>query len=375
MPKGGPAPTENHTPRPAPTQEGRPTSESAGTSLPHCSVSCWALLVLLSRWSHAGKRHGGFEDPRHRQSCKELLDCFLELVLKDSGGLTVHICVVGEWHVTWPRPENIEIPTVQLAFACDGFVNVGSFMADLLRFPSGRSDWWHHTKTQGCWGAGVDRTPLGGFLGSLAGSVPMLPLLRQVVWHLGFALQSVLSRATMPNEKRVSGAEITQHDFVEALGNAALLDRMLVQYTESAKKKALELHTTSFSVSTDKASVGGLGGGLMASVIGLGHSGYAVLGVPQATPKGPNTPDTHRALRRHAKSPAPGRRDPPGMYCVMGWAPVSGAFLATVSHFECCSGLWAPPLSPIPQRGRSDIPDRCRRIGPPGDAGSRRRGG
>lgn len=70
--------------------------------------------------------------------------------------------------------------------------------------------------------------------------------------------------------------------FAEVLDNGPLMDRKLVQYVLASNRVAEGLRLRSYSICTDKASVGGLGGGLQNTVIGLGRSNLAIFGIPQA---------------------------------------------------------------------------------------------
>lgn len=309
-------------------QEGKPTTDAAGTCLPHCSVSCWALLVLLLRWATAGKRHGGFEDDRHRQACVELLWALLEPVFKGvDGGVVLKIGVTDEWSIPWPRPVCNAVE-VQIRVTAEGFVDLGELKLAFADMVPDRRSWWAESRMASAWGPLNRCISIVNFLSGANKASIMLPLLRQVIWQLGMRMQAIGLRAKASPGSDVSGMKLLDQGFIEVLTNAPLLDRMLVQYTQSAKRKASDLQISSYSISTDKASVGGLGGGLMASIIGLGATNYAVLGVPQvgsgeggsepvSPPQRPLTgPWAQEASDRTLKG-----GDPPGTHCVMSFPP------------------------------------------------------
>lgn len=299
-------------------QEGRPTPETAGTSLPHCSVSNWALLVLLLRWATAGKRHGGFDDERHKQASLELLWALLRPMFEScSQGFVLSIDVTTDWTIPWPRPV-CNTHEVQLTLSPEGFIDLGRAKLALGALESDRRSWWSEGRMQAAWGPLNRSISLVEFLSGVNKSPIMLPLLRQVVWQLGMRLQALCLKAKSSLGSNIAGLIMTEQGFIEVLTNAPLLDRMLVQYTESAKKKAADLNITSYSVSTDKASVGGLGSGLMASIIGLGTTNCAVLGVPQVGLAGEGGESQGPAARPvPAHSPQAGTRQAPSRGAIL----------------------------------------------------------
>lgn len=272
-----------HTPCCDHLQEGRPSDETAGTSLPHCSLSCWAVIIQLCRWSGAGKRHGGFDDSRHKQACKDLLDgLFRAIATSSRSGCEVPLVLDEHWQVAWPRPECGRV-AARLVFSKEGFADIAGLRRQLAGVPASKDKWWNASTLEMCWG-GADAVPMIPFMVAAMASKRMGSFVRQVFWHLGWQLQVVCMQAI--DNSPVGGISMATHSILEALTNAPLLDRMLVSYVESGKAQARQIGSNNYSCSTDKASVGGLGGGLSATVIGLGSSNVAVLGVPQAATGG-----------------------------------------------------------------------------------------
>ena len=106
----------------------------------------------------------------------------------------------------------------------------------------------------------------------------------------------------------------------DALHEAPLLDRMLVQRVEVGRKQAEDLCIRKCSLDTDKASIGGLSGGVMSTTVGLGASEFAILGPPQVCPTQMPSADAKSALN-HRKVALQGLclydLDPGKSYCVM----------------------------------------------------------
>ena len=87
----------------------------------------------------------------------------------------------------------------------------------------------------------------------------------------------------------------------DALREAPLLDRMLVQRVEVGRKQAEDLCIRKFSLDTDKASIGGPGGGVMSTTVGLGATEFAILAPPQVCQTQMPSADTKSALNHPRK--------------------------------------------------------------------------
>lgn len=276
--------------------------------------------MLLSKWSTATKRHGGFGEERHRAACLEFLTSVIGVVCQENGGIEVPIVLDDSWNVPWPRPQ-VKASGVVLTCTAEGFVDLGGFCADLAQRSASRSNWWHQSRLIACWGTATGTMSIVRFVTLTINSGKAAPFAKQLVWHLGWAFQAACLKAIAGGEAQVAGLQITGNSFLEVLTQAPLLDRMLVQYTESCRAKVRELKTHHFSCSTDKASVCGLGAGLQATLIGLGGTNLVVQAVPQAgsgpltgPPLGsiPEPQTSHKPLPNLLCPWGPG-----GLYCVM----------------------------------------------------------
>ena len=148
---------------------------------------------------------------------------------------------------------------------------------------------------------------------------------------------------------------------------------MLGQRVEVGRKQAEDLCIRKFSLDTDKASNGGLSGGVMSTTIGLGATEFAILAPPQVCPTQMPSADAKSALNHPRKVALQGLclydLDPGKIYCVMALACLSeqkkshaiqsghrgGGSMAVVHVYVMvrgCFGTPVPrslePLCPIP---------------------------
>ena len=107
----------------------------------------------------------------------------------------------------------------------------------------------------------------------------------------------------------------------DALHEAPLLDRMLVQRVEVGRTQAEDLCIRKFCLDTDKASIGGPGGGAMGTTVGLGATEFSILAPPQVCQTQMPSADNKSALNHPRKWPVQGLclydLDPEKIYCVM----------------------------------------------------------
>jgi hypothetical protein len=59
--------------------------------LPYISLSSWAMLSLLARWSSMTEKCGGMRGQRDRKACEEMLTALLAAVARTPGGLKIKI--------------------------------------------------------------------------------------------------------------------------------------------------------------------------------------------------------------------------------------------------------------------------------------------
>lgn len=103
---------------------------------------------------------------------------------------------------------------------------------------------------------------------------------KQLLWFVGQLLEVVFAKVHKGKSKaKLVVREVTWGD---ALGCAMTLDRKLVHYMEAGRRLASQQRLRSVSLCTDKASVGGLGGGVQTTLIVLGRRNIGIMAAPQA---------------------------------------------------------------------------------------------
>lgn len=166
-----------------------------------------------------------------------------------------------------------------LSIGTDGRVDLQGFRQQVDNIPSNRTNWWDERSWEKAFG-NYGQAHIVEFMARAGLCKGFEQFFKQVLWWMGAKVQAEcmgLIRGSTSNPI----CKVVTHSILEALTNAPLLDRMLVQYTESCKDKCRELDIRNYSCATDKASVGGLGSGLQATIIGLGATGYAIQAAPQ----------------------------------------------------------------------------------------------
>lgn len=257
-----------------PPQEG--LSDEGHGSLPWVGISSHGLIAILSRWALAAPRGGGLAEPKARAASSELLIAILGLAKPDRGGhVGLSISIETDWRVRWPRPPDCS-RSVTLRWDAAGQVDLIGFFDEVRgRFPASRKQWWHQSVVESFLRDLRSFTLFDVFCAASTDK-RVHHLFKQLVWGIGQLLEGIFrGNAGRPGLKmQVAG-------FAEVLDSGPLMDRKLVQYVMASKRVSEGMGLRSYSICTDKASVGGLGGGLQNTVIGLGQSNIAIFGIPQ----------------------------------------------------------------------------------------------
>ena len=128
---------------------------------------------------------------------------------------------------------------------------------------------------------------LGELMLALHDDKTLRPFYLQLLWQLGQRLQALMAKS-MRNIAS-SGSRSAQQPLVvharsmdETLQDATQLDIFLVAYVLGSREASAGRNNV--SMCTDKASVGGLGGGVQCTVFVLQQTNHAILAVPQVGP-------------------------------------------------------------------------------------------
>lgn len=263
------------SPPPLSPKEG--LADDAHGSLPWVGISSHGLIAILARWALSVPRCGGLTDSKARSASSELLSAILDIAKPDRGGqLRLSISIESDWRVRWPRPADGS-RSVALSWDSAGQVDLIRFFDEARgRFPATRKQWWHPTVVE-CFLSDLRSFSLFDVFCAVLLDKRLHSLFQQLVWGIGQHLESIF-RGSIGRP----GLKMQLSGFAEVLDSGPLMDRKLVQYVMASKRVAEGLRLRSYSICTDKASVGGLGGGLQNTVIGLGQSNIAVFGIPQA---------------------------------------------------------------------------------------------
>lgn len=264
-------------PSPSNTERKEGSTDASNGLLPWVGVSSHGLLALLSRWAFAVPRLGGLGSPANRLACSELLLALMDLVKPESGSLSIDISISSEWRIKWPRPPD-QGRLLALQIDADGHTNIQRFVDEAkAKFPAKAGQWWHERHLERFLQE-LHSYSIYDIFKSAAANKQFHILHKQLVWALGYHLE-VLFRGSVGK----GGMTIREPDFEQVLDSAPLMDRKLVQYVLAGRRTAEALKLRSFSLCTDKASVGGLGGGLQNTIFVLGASNIALFGIPQVT--------------------------------------------------------------------------------------------
>lgn len=258
-------------------EEGK--DSEAQTILPFLGLSSHALLALLTRWSVATPRRGGLNDPKHRMASAELLLSLLDAARGSSAGASVlWVSLVGNWSIAWPRPDFGE-HEVSLVWNADGMLDMQGWVAQVkASHPCAKKCWWHAQQLE-TWIASLPSFTIYDVLTQSSVTKGLGVLHTQLTWQVGQMLETLAGQVTKGNRRSVM--VVRDMSFEDAFDSAAKLDLKLVRYVESGVRRAAANNIRSISLCTDKASVGGLGGGVQSTVFVLGESNIGIVGVPQ----------------------------------------------------------------------------------------------
>lgn len=245
--------------------------------LPFVGISVHALLALLTRWSSAIPRLGGFSKAQHKAACDELLRALVGGLVHEGQGFGVPIDLEANWQIPWPRPP-VHGKTVVLDVGGDGIAKVREWLAVVVaQHPAPGNMWWSSQKLSKF----VDRLEsfdLVALLKACFAEKHLLDLFKQLIWLLGQRLQDHFLAAL---DDKASPIAVAYDSFEAALNCPLVMDRKLVEYVEASKSFCRQAGQRTYAVATDKASVGGLGSGLQTTIFVVGRTNTAILGIPQ----------------------------------------------------------------------------------------------
>lgn len=244
--------------------------------LPYSSMSAWALLFLLARWSFSTSRFGGMSEQKHRAACEELIGGLLLAVAAGNSNFRLDFDLDQNWAIVWPRapaPRSL----CRLTVSPDGTVDMKDFFATVCNKIEGRKGWWSSREFMLlCESMGSQGTLLELFR-NVSTQKKLKPMFMQLLWYLGDGLQRVLLGHTDDCD---SGIKVRKQEMGDCLQDSGTMERQLVGYLIACRE--FSRPGRAFSCTTDKSSVAGLGGGVQATVFALGNT--AMLAAPQAPP-------------------------------------------------------------------------------------------
>lgn len=245
--------------------------------LPFVGISLHALLALLVRWCGAIPRNGGFSKAQHKTACDELLQALVTGVSGGGQGFSLPIDLEAQWNIPWPRPA-AHGKTVLLEVDGSGNVKLREWLAQVFdQHPASQHMWWSRPKLSK-FADRLDSCDLATLLKVAFADKAMLGFFKQLVWLLGQRLQDL---ALQSLDGQTTSLQVAYDKFEAALDCPIVMDRKLVEYVEASKAFCKQVRSRTYSVATDKASVGGLGSGLQTTVFVVGQTNTAILGIPQ----------------------------------------------------------------------------------------------
>ena len=250
--------------------------------LPYLSASAWGLLHLSVMWSTRTSRHGGLGDVRHRQGCSELAAALVNVVLVNLSvphQFYIHSAQgVDAWKPRWPRPAENGM-RLMMTISQEGAFDAEELLVAVaaVRSPPPRGAWWASPKMASVLRSCRRDPCLLNLLGALQAEPLLLPFYAQLLWHVGFMLQTNFMKAAV-NPATV-GFSLKYLSIADVLDQPHLLDRHISNYVQAGR--LLAKNETFFTACSDKASVGGLGAGLSSSLFVLPRTDVGIVGLPQ----------------------------------------------------------------------------------------------
>lgn len=246
--------------------------------LPFVSLSSWALVELLARWSQSSVRLGGFDKEEHRLAAQYLLGALFKMVGGDDAEFRIDIEIVVDWEVVWPRPLAGEATAPLIVRK--GQVDLAEFMKDAIVSGGRRNGWWNGKEIKLL--AQCGSMNLREAYCKVASHKKLKPMHLQLLWHIGLKLQTLVRAAadgSSAGDFRVSKVGIDA-----LMSEPQKMDKHLLSYIQCSRAAAKK--QLCFSVATDKSAVAGLGGGVQTTVFVLPQTNEAIFAPPQALGRG-----------------------------------------------------------------------------------------
>lgn len=236
-------------------------------------MRCWRS------WPDGLSQRFGGAGSTHRIASAELLLSLLDAARGSSAGASVlRVSLVENWSIAWPRPD-IGEHEVSLVWNADGMLDMQGWVAQVkASHPCAKKCWWHAQRLE-TWIASLPSFTIYDVLTQSSVTKGLGVLHKQLNWQVGQMLETLAGQVTKGNRRFVM--VVRDMSFEDAFDSAAKLDLKLVRYVESGVRCAAANNIRSISLCTDKASVGGLGGGVQSAIFVLGESNIGIVGVPQ----------------------------------------------------------------------------------------------
>ena len=213
-------------------------------------------------------------------SSSDLLLSLVNSLLSVTGPvLTVPVSLTNDWKPHWPAAHT---PADAVLQVYDGYVAWPAFVKDVIRLAPCHGPGWWAADAFGILCATLQKEYPNKKLhitDLMKATCTIVPFHSQLVWFLGWQWQRMA--LSMLNDVKLSldnfTITIVQHS--ELCEHATQMDFQLVNYMEACQ--AVAKNNLCFGMSTDKASICGLGGGVQGTQFSI-PGNYIIYAPPQA---------------------------------------------------------------------------------------------
>jgi hypothetical protein len=220
------------------------------------------------------------QDTTLQASCSDLLLSLVNSLLSVSGPvLTVPVSLTNDWKPSWPASHT---PTDVVLHVHNGYVAWPAFVKDVIRLaPCHGPGWWARAAFDGLCSTLQQEYPNKKLhiTDLMKATCKIVPFHSQLVWCLGWQWQRMA--LSMLNDVKLSSDNftITVVQPGDLCSHATQMDFHLVNYMESCQAAAK--NHLCFGMSTDKATICGLGGGVQGTQFSI-PGNFIMYAAPQA---------------------------------------------------------------------------------------------
>ena len=192
--------------------------------------------------------------------------------------MNVPVKLTKDWSPQWPVAHTPSDVMLQMH---NGYVLWPAFVADVTSIAAAHGNGWWSADEFGefCAELKTDYPNMLHITDLLRASCHIAPLHSQLVWHLGWIWQSMALRMLKDEKLTLDTFSIRFVRPDELMNTASDMDVQLVHYMEASLAASKNL--LCFGMSTDKASICGLGGGVQCSQFSI-PGNVIIYAAPQA---------------------------------------------------------------------------------------------